>query len=79
MKGFDAKVLLLSDQLIEVVHVVQVIFIGITVGECLLEFFQSFGVIGVLREHFPEILEIGLDKRDNVVFGFICVGDLRAI
>ena len=76
MKGFDAEALSLSDQLIKVMHVVQVVFVGITVGECLLEFFQSFGVIGVLRECFPEILEIGLDKRDNVVFGFICVSDL---
>ena len=76
MKGFDAEALLLSNQLIEVTHVVQVFFIGITVGECLLEFFQSFGIIGVLREHFPEILEIRLDKRDNVVFGFICISDL---
>jgi len=76
MKGFDPEALSLSDQLIEIAHVIEIVFVSITVGESFLELFQGLGVIGILRECFPEILKVGVDKRDNVIFGFLSIRDL---
>ena len=66
LKCYDAEVLSLSDQLIEIVHVIQVVFVGITVDEGSLEFFQSLGIISVFRECFLDILEIGLNIGDYI-------------
>ena len=74
----DAEALAFADELIQLAHVVAVVFICVTIEQRLFEFVEGFGRVGVFGECLPEVLEVRFDEGDYVVFALFRIGDARS-